>query len=178
MMNVFKGERTLALIATVLVSVLIMAGCATSIKYSYDARTSFSEQKNYAWGPSSGLYSRDPLLEANVQVFADQLLAQKGFTRTSDKADLLISMSYEFDTGIYQYNYNYELRMLTLNIYKIRNDVPLGSEMSKMSMHREISTENKELVWRGTAYGTINSDAASKDLKQAVQEILSNFPPK
>jgi hypothetical protein len=87
-------------------------------------------------------------------------------------------MSYEFDTGIYQYNYNYELRMLTLNIYKIRNDVPLGSEMSKMSMHREISTENKELVWRGTAYGTINSDAASKDLKQAVQEILSNFPPK
>jgi hypothetical protein len=36
----------------------------------------------------------------------------------------------------------------------------------------------KELVWRGTALGTIYTDAASGDLKHAVEGILSNFPPK
>lgn len=154
MMRVLKGEARLALIATVFLSILIMGGCATAIKYSYDTKTSFSERKSYAWAPSSTVYRQDPLLETNVRVLADQLLAQKGFTRMSEKSDLMISMSYEFEIGIDQYSY--QLRMLNLNIYKI---------------------ESRELVWRGTAFGTINTDAASGDLKQAVQGILSNFPP-
>jgi hypothetical protein len=38
--------------------------------------------------------------------------------------------------------------------------------------------ESKEIIWRGTAPGTINTDAASGDLKSAVQSVLSKFPPK
>jgi hypothetical protein len=93
----------------------------------------------------------------------------------SEKSDLMISMSCEFNNGIYQYSY--QLRMLTLNIYRIKHDTPSPSDMSRMSMHKENTAENIELVWRGTAFGTINTDAASDDLKQAVQGILSNFPP-
>ena len=153
-MNIFKVKVRLALIATVFLSVLIMGGCTTAVKYSYDSKINFAERTSYTWAPSSAMYRQDLLLEKNVQVFADQLLAQKGFTRMSEKYDLMISMIYEFDSGIDEYSY--KLRMLTLNMYKI---------------------ENKELVWRGTAFGTINTDAASDDLKQAVQGILSNFPP-
>jgi len=67
----------------------------------------------------------------------------------------VITMNYE--SGIYLNQDSYKLRMLTLNIFRDRD---------------------KELVWRGTAFGTIDTDAASGDLKQAVQDILSNFPPK
>jgi hypothetical protein len=153
MMRVFRGKERLALIATVFLSVLIMWSCATSIKYSYDTKASFSELKSYTWGQLSSGYGKDLLLEKNVQVLADQLLTQKGFTRTSEKSDLMITIDYELSYGSSQY----ELRMLNLNIYKI---------------------ENKELVWRGTAFGTIKTDAVSGDLKQAVQGILLNFPPK
>jgi hypothetical protein len=139
-----------------------MGGCATSIKYLYDTKTSFPEQKSYAWAPSAALYRQDPLLEANVQALADQLLGQKGLTRTSGKSDLVISVGYEFESSPYQYSY--QLRSLTLNVYRIRSDMP--------------SIENKELVWRGTAFGCINTDAASGDMKHAVEGILSNFPPK
>jgi outer membrane murein-binding lipoprotein Lpp len=153
-MRVFKGKERWATVAAVLLSVLIMGGCATSIKYSFDTKTRFAEQKSYTWTTSSSLNQTAHLLEMNVQVLADQLLAQKGFKKVPEKADLVISMSYEYDYG----NQNrYQLRMLNLNIYK---------------------AENMELVWRGTALGTINTDAASSDLKQAVQGILSNFPPK
>jgi hypothetical protein len=55
--------------------------------------------------------------------------------------------------------------------------MPSPSETPQLSMHKGNTLENKELVWQGTAFGTINTDAASGDLKQAVQGILSNFPP-
>jgi hypothetical protein len=167
MISVFMGKERLAFLVTVFISALMMGGCATAIKYSYDTKANFSEGKSYTWAQSSAIYQRDPLLEANVQALTDQLLSQKGFSRTSEKADLIISTSYEFDSGSYQYSsqYSYQLRLLNLNIYRI-------------SLTKENAMENKELVWRGTAFGTINTDAASDDLNKAVQGILSNFPSK
>lgn len=175
-MSIFKGKERLALIATLFLSALIMGGCATSIKYLYDTKTSFPEQKSYTWAPPPAIYRQDPLLEANVQALADQLLAQKGLARTSGNSDLMISVSYEFDSTFSQYSY--QLRMLTLNVYKIGRDMPSPSDTHKMSIHKHTTIENKELVWRGTAFGCINTDAASGDLRKAVQGILSNFPPK
>jgi len=174
-MSIFKGKERLALTTALFLSVLITGGCATSIKYLYDTKTSFPEQKSYTWAPSSAMYRQDPLLEANVQALADQLLAQKGLTMVPGKSDLMISVSYEFDSTFYQYSY--QLRALTLNVYRTRRDMPSSSDTPKMSMHKENAFENKELVWRGTAFGCINTDAASGDLKKAVQGILSNFPP-
>ena len=154
-MRVFTGKGRLALAGTILLAVLIIGGCAATIKYSYDTRTGFSGLRSYAWAPSSSSYGgADSLLETNVRVLADQLLGQKGFTKVPEKSDLLISMNYESELGS---QYGYQLRMLTLNIYK---------------------SEQKELIWRGTASGSIYTDAASDDLKRAVEGILSNFPPK
>lgn len=174
-METFTGKGRIELIITVLLSVLIVGGCATTVKYSYDMKTSFSEGRNYKWASSSGIYGRDHLLEMNVQVLADQLLTQKGFTMASAKPDLMISISYEFGDGMYRDSY--ELRMLTLNIYKVSSGMPSSSDMAETSMQGGNTTENKELIWRGTAFGTISTDAASGDLKKAVQGILSNFPP-
>jgi len=175
-MRAFKGKERLVLTVTCLL-ILIAGGCATAIKYSYDTKASFSEGKGYTWAQSSGTSRRDPLLESNVRALADQILAEKGFTRVSEKPDLMISISYEFDiSGSYQYSY--QLQMRTLNIYKVRGDMSLPADMPKMEMRSEGFGENNELIWRGTAVGTINIDAASGDLKQAVQGILLNFPPK
>ncbi len=175
-MDVFKRKGRLTQIAAVLLSVLFMGGCATAIKYSYDTKTNFSEQKSYTWALSSAQYRQDPLLEKNVQTLADQLLAEKGLTRTSEKPDLIMSMSYEFESVVYQYDYR--LRMLTLNVYKAKSDMPSSADTPKTSMYREATLENKDLVWRGTAVGCICTDAASGDLKKAIQGILSNFPPR
>jgi hypothetical protein len=134
---------------------IILGGCYSGVKYIYDPSTSFSGLNSYAWpSTSSGqLGLHEPLVVTNVQFIADQILAQKGFKKTSEKPDLLISTEIEYET----LNDRYQLRMLTLNIYR---------------------RESKELIWRGTAPGNINTDAASNDLKNAVRDILSKFPPK
>jgi hypothetical protein len=158
-MEARKAIQRIALSAAVLLPAMLMGGCTTSykdvgIKYSYDAKANFSERKSYAWALSSSMYRKDPLLEANVQAFADEFLAQKGFTRTTAKPDLTLSMSYEFELGSSEDIY----RVQTLNLY----------------VHR---IEGRELVWRGTAFGAIKTDAASGELKRTVQSILATFPP-
>jgi hypothetical protein len=140
------------LTAAVVLTAMVVGGCGPSIKYAYDAGTGFPELKTYQWAASSGIYRLDPLLETNVQFLADKNLSRKGLTRKSEKADLIVWMNYEAE-----YNQTFQLRMLTLNIAR---------------------ADNREMVWRGTATGDIKTDAASKDLAEIVEGILSNFPPK
>ena len=133
-------------------AVMLVSGCATSVKYAYDVRTKFPELKTYKWAASTGTPERDPLLETNVVVFTDRDLGSKGLTRTADSADLLVWIDYSAD-----FNKRYQVRTLTLNIAR---------------------ADNRETIWRGTAAGNIKTDAASKILERLVTRILSSFPPK
>ena len=92
MMTECKGKKSLVPAVAVFLSLLIVGGC-TSIKYSYDTGTGYSGVENLHVGSGiSRLRVRTPLLETNVQVLADQLLGQKGFTKVREKPDLLISI--------------------------------------------------------------------------------------
>jgi hypothetical protein len=154
-MNVIKrGARYGFIFAALLTAMIILEACS-GVKYIYNPGTSFSGLTSYKWIPASGPGRQEPLVEANVQFVADQVLEKKGFKKTSSMPDLLISIENEYElSSSYE---GYQLRMLTLNIYR---------------------RENMELIWRATAPGSINADAASNDLKSAVQDILAKFPPK
>ena len=152
-MNVFKTDARSGFIFVALLTAMIILGGCSSVKYIYDPGTDFSGLKSYAWTSASSLGRRQSLVVANVQFVADHVLEQKGFKKTSEKPDLLISTEIDYET-LYD---GYQLRMLTLNIYR---------------------RESKELIWRGTAPGNINTDAASNDLRNAVQDVLAKFPPK
>lgn len=150
--------RFRAVAAAVLASV-VFGGCSTTSTYSYEPRVDFKEFKTYQWAEPRQTFGQDSLTEANVRFVADRELAAKGLALKADKADLLIWSGGEFDGSGYSYSYSspYELRRLTLNISR---------------------ADNKQLVWRGTAAGPIRTDAASGDLKKAVEGMLVNFPPK
>ena len=152
-MGVTKTKFRVGRIAAVILAVVVIGGCGTAIKYSYEPRASFPELKTYQWAKATQMYRQDPLLEANVRFLADRDLESKGLTLKTEKADLLVWMGYELDYN----SYSYELRMLTLNISR---------------------ADNNEPVWRGTATGGIRTDATSGELKKAVEGILVNFPPK
>ena len=153
-MGVKKTEFTYGWIAAVLLAFLILGGCGkAAIKYSSIARSSFQELKSYQWAKADGLYRQDPVLETNVQFLVDRDLEQKGLVKKTEKADLLIWIGYEYDSD----SYSTLLRTLNLNIFR---------------------ADNNELVWRGTAAGAIRTDAATSEVKKAVEGILTNFPKK
>jgi len=131
----------------------LLAGCATTINHAYDPAANFTGLKSYSWS-TGGTSSAQDLVVKNVRYQADQLLEKKGFRKADESPDMLISISYENEIGISEYGYR--LRMLTLAIQK---------------------AEGRQAIWRGTATGSINADAASNDLKNAVEAILKSFPP-
>jgi hypothetical protein len=146
--------RVLAAIVAPL-TILIGGGCAKTINHSYDPSTNFAPLKTYAWAPGSAIYSQNSLIEANVQFLADPILAKKGFTRTTATPDFVILVKLDnYPVGTYE---GYELRILDLNVYR---------------------PDGRTLIWRGTASGSISTDAASSDLSKAVEGILAAFPPK
>lgn len=142
-----------AFAAAVLAAVLL-GGCSTpftgsSVTYTYEPRYSFTETKAYRWDEARPTYYGDSLLEANVRFLADRALEAKGWSSKADKTGLVVSMRYEFGTS-------YEVRSLILSIARADDNV---------------------LVWRGMATGSIRTDAASGELKTAVEGMLANFPP-
>jgi hypothetical protein len=146
--------RVLAAIVAPL-TILIGGGCAKAINHSYDPTTNFGPLKSYVWAPGSATYSQNSLVEANVQFLADAILEKKGFSRATATPDFVILVKLEnYPVGSSE---GYELRILDLNVYR---------------------PDGRTLIWRGTASGSISTDAASGDLSNAVQGILAAFPPK
>jgi hypothetical protein len=155
-MRVFRDETRFGYIWAIIFGAgIILGGCAAKINYVYDPGANFSTIKSYSWATESGITRVDPVIEKTVHFYVDQSLKNKGFTLTSDKSDFVISMNYKTD-----YNNPYKVQMLNLYVYVM---------------------QGKELIWQGTAEGTITNlkaDAASPELAEAVDKILMNFPPK
>jgi len=152
-MRVFRDDRRWGcFLAMVFGASMFLGGCAVTINYSFDAVADFSTGKNYSWIPGSLGSRPEPLIEKNVRTYANQFLKDKGFALSSDKPDFMISMHYELE-----YSDPYTVRLLNFYVYR---------------------TSGRELIWQGTADGTIKADAASPDLAEAVKKILANFPPK
>ena len=149
-----SAVRILVAIAAPL-AILVGGGCGTTINHTYDPSTNFGPLKSYTWAPGSPVYSQNRLVEANVQSVADPILEKKGFTKATANPDLVISV--KLDNYPYGSTEVYELRILDLNVYR---------------------ADGQTLIWRGTASGSISTDAASGDLNSAVQGILAAFPPK
>ncbi len=149
-----KDIRFVLTVAATLVF-LVTGGCAkTTINHSHNPNQNFTGLKNYKWDNSSSVRlpaSQDPLIDKNIQFIADHELRLKGFGISTEKPDFEIAIAYDYE--IDRFPSSYQLRMLTLTAYR---------------------SENKEPIWRGTAYGAINVDAASSELKKAIQNILSD----
>ena len=131
-------------------------GTSTGVTYSYDPRFSFSDAKTYQWSSSRSTYGTNALVDANVRFLADRDLQAKGLSPATDRPALRAWVGYESDY-YYSSGSGYDLRVLTINLARAEDNV---------------------LVWQGRAVGSIRTDAASGDLKKAVDAMLANFPPK
>lgn len=142
------------IVAVLFSASVLLSGCATSFYHSFDPTTAYGGLKSYSW-VTPGITGRTgDLVVKNVHYLADQVFEIKGFRKAAENPDMLMSVQYVNEIGMYEYGY--QQRMLTIDIQ---------------------NADSKQLIWRGTATGSISTDAASSDLKNAVQGILAKFPP-
>jgi hypothetical protein len=143
--------RRLAVLATLAVGVAVSGCTGTVYKYIFDPSVNFAGAKTYAWINSSPVYSPSSPLEEYIQFSADKVLEAKGWRKVPDRPELVFSVTVEHEALS-----AFQLRLVNL---------------------RAARKDTGDAVWRGTASGSIDGNAASSELRDAVNKILANFPP-
>ncbi|WP_028117529.1 DUF4136 domain-containing protein [Ferrimonas senticii] len=172
---------------------LILAGCAsidTDVDYNTDAN--FSDYRSWAWLPVSAEqgapYQQDGLNDQRIRrAIASELLG-KGLIETSaDNADLLVnyvtSVETKIDVDTFYSSFGY-------HPYYYRNPFLYGgvSTETRVREYQQgtlmvdlIDPTDRNLLWRGSASGTVKQRQTPAErteaVKQAVNAILAQYPP-
>lgn len=172
---------------------MIVAGCSTlSVQTDFDPTANFSSLKTYDWQPAppptgDARIDSNTLLAERIRAAVDQTLQAKGYTKASNgKPDFLVGYFVNVQTktsvstinSYYGYapgwGYGYGgVAVPSTQVYQYDQ----GTLVLDIS-----SPEGKKLMWRGAATDVVDSsqsaDVRQYQLKQAVTQLLQNFPPK
>ena len=153
---------------------------AQEVKSNSMPGTDFSKYHTYKWINIEGASHPNQIVDAQIKQAVDAQLTAKGLTKTTDdKADLYVG---------YQVAVDQEKQW---NAYGTGGGIRWGGGMaSATSTNISVGTlvldmydpGTKQLVWTGTATKTIdpssNQDKNQKNLNNATQKLLKNYPPK
>jgi hypothetical protein len=163
-------------------SIVGFAAACSSISTSsdYDQTYDFSTLKNYAWAEVAGdKQQTDQITLRRIIQNTDQVLAGKGFVKSDPKdASFLVAIQ----TGVQQ-----ETQYTTYG-YGVGAWRGGGMATTTAQNYDEgtlildvVDAKKKELVWRGSANGTLDpgasADQKASNVTEAVTKILADFPP-
>jgi len=173
----------------------VICGCARmKISAAYDPKATFTHWKSYAWMPEpskepEGIRKENPALDAYFRNAVEQEMTARGFEKkTVESADFLIGyhasltkgMSVQVMNSYYDYpgsqNWDYPRFAPTsgdTQVYEYSN----GSLIIDL-----VNSKTRALEWRGSAQAQLDLRPSLKEkkakIKEAVQKILKQFPPK
>lgn len=178
--------------------IMMLSSCSTmTIDVDYNDSLSFTGLKNFDWVPGTPLKSNNPKVDSNTllhdrirQEITSWMLSH-GYTKNKDeKVDFLIA---------YQLIVEDKTKITVINDYY---DYPMGwgygyrrpygySGRSRQHAYEYkegaliidmVNPDTKKLMWRGSATDEVSAsakpDKKNKQIKEAVDRILQEFPPK
>ncbi len=176
-----------------------ISSCSTmTIDVDYNESISFTGLKNFDWVPGTPVKSNNPKVDSNTllhdrirQEIISWLLAH-GYTHNKDqKADFLVAyqLIVEDKTKITVINDYYDYP-IGWGYYGYGRPYGYGGRSRQHAYEYKegaliidiVNPETKKLMWRGSATDEVSAsskpDKKNKQIKEAVDRILSEFPPK
>jgi hypothetical protein len=176
-------KRTLALLA---VALLAAAGCSTlSISTDFDKAADFSSYQTFTWKDTGD--GVDSIWNKRIEGVFSDTLAAKGLRRVDSGGDLWVAahprLSKETQINTYNTGWGYGygwygyggMGMATTTV----TEIPVGTLMIDL-----VDAKKKELVWRGVASDTLNTDPSrtaedrEKKLRDVAAQMFAGYPPK
>jgi len=171
-----------------LIAILLALGCSSmSVNHDWDRDADFGKYKTYAWAAqpetkprnAQEAQQRNDLLDKRIRNAVDDELKAKGFTENQASADVLVVYHLGTQDKInvtdwgYRYSYDYwGWGGRDIDVYQYTQ----GTLVVDL-----IDASTKELVWRGSATKTIESnpspDKVEKNVRNAVSAIFAQYPP-
>ncbi len=183
-----KQVKTRVLGAAAIVLLVAMAGCSSmSVTYDYDNNIAWGNYRTYAWlgsdMPSSENMSNPQLggelLDKRVREAMHHEMEARGI-KLSDTPDILVKyhLGTEEKVQVTDWGYRYSdyywgYGGRQIDVYQFTQG---------MLVVDIIDAEEKTLVWRGTATGTVEEGQRSPEemqerVNKVLHKILENFPP-
>jgi len=178
-------KRTI-IVLTVAIAVVGLAACSSAkINTDWDSRIDFS--KYSTWNFSDSTKGTESVARAAIATAAGGQLKAAGLQRDSENPDLHVSAYGGLDESVRFENYavsyapyggwgSWYGRGWEGTAIAVRS-ISVGTVMVDL-----VDIETDELVWRGVASGTIESDWGPDRIKRAidssVKSMFSGFPPR
>jgi len=163
------------------------AGCAPlTVDYDYDTTYDFAKLKTYDWLPSPPGDQMEEMTEKRFQGALNSQLQAKGYTRSGEAPDFLLSM--EGAKKTVQKGSTAVGASVAVPVGS-HGSVSLGGGKSKPRVKQEgeltvLITERASgsLLWKGMAAAEIKPKQSPEEQQQKINaviaELLKNFPPK
>lgn len=154
---------------------------AQKVSYDFDKTANFGQFKTYVL--KDGTKVGNPLVDDRIVAALKSELAAKGLTEAAD-ADVAVVYHIAFDkqkditaysTGGGPYGYRWGGGWGTTDVRV--NEILVGTLVIDVA-----DAKKGELVWRGIGVKEVDTNAKpekrDKNIQQAVQKIMKNYPPK
>lgn len=173
--------------AALLVPALGACGAGITYNHDYDQRVDFTRLRTYLWAtPPEGPEPRgvNSMMEQRFIAAIDQQLAAKGYQRaTTGEADFAVNFQLTTSEQV-DYNTYYSGMGYRGGWY---GGMGMGTSHTSASVTTNgtlivdiFDVRTRELIWRGTAKGTVEPNASPEQRQMRIQEaatgILQQFP--
>ena len=173
-------------LGTLLLSSLLAACSAITVRSDYDTSTDFKQLRTYGWLQKPSDLPKDPridndLIDSRVHSAVNDELWAKGYNESPNpdfRVTYHIMLTKKFDVAAFPVSYGYGLG----RVGAMSTDVQVSEyEMGTLLLDVVNSTSN-ELIWRGSAQARVDPDRTpqerTKRIRDAVHQMLAQFPPK
>ena len=162
-----------------------VSGCAGGLSYNhdFDPAANFTTLRTYVWATApENSRGVNTMIERRVVAAVDQTLATKGYQPATGEPDFAVNFtlttSEQTDYNTYYTGMGYGggwygggMGSSSTRAYTYTNGTLIVDIFDAKS---------KNLIWRGTAAGTVNEDASPEQremrIKEAIAGILGQFP--
>lgn len=170
----------------VLPALLLVACASVRVNVDFDPNEDFSAYRTFTWLPAptrpSGDYRIDnPLLDKRIREAVERGLAEKGYRKVVDRyPDFYVAyrLSIEQKIDVYTVNRGY----VDYWGYYASWPETRVSQYDEGTLVLDVAdAHEKQLTWRGVAIGRVRRnptpEQTTRDVDEAVAEILERFPP-
>jgi hypothetical protein len=169
------------------ISLLLLwfVGCSSiSVTQDYDTSINCSDYKPYEWGTAKNpndVPQKNQLVLERVYKAIDNTLGSKGFTKVTSNPDFVVHphAGTQEKTDVQNWGYGYG-GWWGAGPYGGRNiDV---TQYTEGTLYIDmVDMKKNQLIWRGVGTGILGDpstpDESTKNVNNAVAQVLKNFPP-
>lgn len=165
---------------------LFALGCTPlTVNYDYDTTFDFSKLKSYDWAPAPPGNDKEELTAKRFEQAVNSQLQAKGYARSADSPDFLISME-----GVRKSVTGGSVGVGASVAVPVgsHGSVRLGTGKSAPRVKQEgtlylnfMAPGTNALIWQGTATAEVghktSPEEQQQNINQVIGEVLKNFPP-